>query len=63
MNKTIIGMGVGALFALTWVTLGFWAFVLVVVAVVIGAIVGRIVDDKPDLRGVVAAFRGKRSSS
>lgn len=63
MSHAAIGMGVGALLALSWVTLGFWAFVFVAVALAIGGIVGRVVDGKLDLRSVADAFRGKRSSS
>ncbi len=63
MSHTAIGMGVGATLALTWLTLGFWAFVLVLVAILIGAIVGRVFDGKLDLKSLAEAFRGKRSSS
>ncbi len=63
MTRTVIGMGIGAVLALTWVSLGFWAFVLVLVAMAIGAGVGRIVDGKLDVRALTDAVRGKRSSS
>ncbi len=63
MTRTVIGMGAGAVLALTWIALGFWAFVLVVVAMAIGAAVGRALDGKLDIHAVTDAFRGKRSSS
>jgi uncharacterized membrane protein len=56
-------MGVGALLALTWITVGFWAFVIVLVAMAIGAGIGRVLEGKLDLRTLTDAFRGKRSSS
>ncbi|HEY0261040.1 MAG TPA: hypothetical protein VGC18_14445 [Lacisediminihabitans sp.] len=63
MTRTVVGMGVGAVLALTWIAFGFWAFVLVLVALAIGGGVGRIVDGKLDVHAVADAFRGKRSSS
>ncbi len=63
MSRTVVGMGVGAVLALTWIALGFWAFVLVLVAMAIGAGVGRIMDGKLDVHTLTDAFRGKRSSS
>lgn len=63
MSHTTIGMGVGALLALTWITLGFWAFVFVLVAIAVGAGVGRAADGKLDFRSLVGSFRGTRSSS
>ena len=56
-------MGVGAVLALSWAALGFWAFVLVLFAMSVGAAIGRILDGRLDVRAVTAAFRGKRSSS
>ena len=62
MTAARVGIAIGAILALTWVTLGFWAFVFVAIAMLVGAIVGRIVDGKLDVTGLVNAFRGKRSS-
>jgi uncharacterized membrane protein len=56
-------MLVGAILALTWVILGFWAFLFVGVAMLVGALVGRVVDGSLDLSSVIGAFQGKRSSS
>lgn len=63
MTRTVVGMGVGAVLSLTWIAAGFWAFVLVLVAMAIGAGVGRVLDGRLDLHAVTDAFRGKRSSS
>lgn len=63
MTATQAGTAIGALLALVWIFTGFWPFFFVVVAMSIGAIVGRVVDGKLDPTGVVNAFRGKRSSS
>ncbi|MEX1079138.1 MAG: hypothetical protein WED09_08535 [Homoserinimonas sp.] len=62
-SSTKFGIIVGAVLALTWIVLGFWAFALVAVAMLAGGLVGRIVDGKLDVRGVADAVRGKRSSS
>lgn len=64
MNSSAkFGILVGAVLALTWVVFGFWAFVLVAVAMLVGGLAGRIIDGKLDVRGVVDAIRGRRSSS
>ncbi|GAA4190930.1 hypothetical protein GCM10022288_20980 [Gryllotalpicola kribbensis] len=63
MSKTVVGMALGAVLALSWAALGFWAFVLVLFAMAVGAGVGRIMDGRLDVRTLTDAFRGKRSSS
>ncbi|CAN5240727.1 hypothetical protein BH09ACT6_BH09ACT6_13210 [soil metagenome] len=63
MSHTTIGIAVGAILALTWITLGFWAFVFVAVAMAIGFFVARVIDGKLDVRSLADALRGKRSSS
>ncbi len=63
MSTTVTGAAAGALLALTWIVLGFWAFVLVAVAMLVGAGVGQVVAGRLDLRALVGAFRGGRSSS
>jgi uncharacterized membrane protein len=62
-SATRTGTLVGALLALTWVALGFWPFFFVAVAMGIGALVGRIIEGKLSVAGLIDAFRGKRSSS
>lgn len=63
MSTTVVGAAVGAVLALTWLVLGFWACVLVAVAMLVGALVGRIVDGRIDVRALADALRGRRSSS
>ncbi|MDQ0538792.1 putative membrane protein [Curtobacterium flaccumfaciens] len=63
MNATVVGMGVGALLAIVAVTLGFWAFVVVAVCMVLGALVARIVTGDVDFRRLLDVLRGRRSSS
>ncbi|KTR08342.1 DUF2273 domain-containing protein [Curtobacterium sp. SP.BCp] len=63
MNGTVVGAGVGAVLAIVAVTLGFWAFVVVAVFMLVGALVGRIVSGDLDVRRLVDVLRGRRSSS
>lgn len=63
MSATRTGMLIGAVLALTWVTLGFWAFFFVAFAIAVGAVIGRIVDGKLDASALIDVFRGKRTSS
>lgn len=63
MSATVTGAAVGAVLALTWITLGFWAFVIVGVAMLVGAVIGRIVDGRLDVHALADVFRGRRSSS
>ncbi|MFB2600235.1 DUF2273 domain-containing protein [Herbiconiux sp. P17] len=62
-SATRTGILVGAVLALTWIVLGFWPFFFVALAMAVGALIGRIVDGKISVAGLVDAFRGKRSSS
>ncbi|GGL04488.1 putative membrane protein [Curtobacterium luteum] len=63
MNATVVGAGVGAVLAIVAVTLGFWAFVVVAAAMLVGALVGRIVSGDLDVRRLADVLRGRRSSS
>ncbi|MFS0729241.1 DUF2273 domain-containing protein [Curtobacterium sp. 1P10AnD] len=63
MNATVVGAGAGAVLAIVAVTLGFWAFVVVAVFMLVGALVGRIVSGDLDVRRLVDVLRGRRSSS
>lgn len=63
MNATVVGMGVGALLAIVAVTLGFWAFVVVAVCMLVGGVVARIVTGDIDVRRLLDVLRGRRSSS
>jgi chromate transport protein ChrA len=57
------GIAVAAVLALVWIAFGFVPFLLVAVAMVIGALVGRAVDGRLSLAPLVDAFRGRRTSS
>jgi uncharacterized membrane protein len=63
VSATVTGTAAGALLALTWIVLGFGAFALVAVAMLIGATVGRVADGRLDVRALADAVRGRRSSS
>lgn len=65
MSTTQIGMAIAAVLAIVWVTpgLGFGAMILVAIAIVIGALIGRYVSGELDISGIVNAVRGRRSSS
>jgi uncharacterized membrane protein len=62
VSTTVVGMLVGAVLALTWIAFGFWAFVLVAVAMALGALVARVLAGRLDLRALADALRGRRSS-
>lgn len=63
ISSTKMGIIVGALLALTWHGLGFWVFFFVAMAMLVGAVFGRISDGKLDIRSLVDVFRGKGPSS
>lgn len=63
MTPTTIGMAVAATLVLTWIAFGLGAFLLVLVVMVIGALIGRIIEGKLDAKGLLDMVRGKGSSS
>jgi hypothetical protein len=63
VTATQTGMAVAAVLAIVWIGFSFGAFVLVALAIAIGAVIGRIVDGRLDVAEIVAAVRGRRSSS
>lgn len=63
MTSTTVGMASGAVLAISALTFGFWAMLLVALFMAIGAVVSRVADGKMDLRGVLDALSGKRTSS
>jgi uncharacterized membrane protein len=63
VNATVVGTGIGALLAIVAVTLGFWAFVVVAVFMLVGGLVGRILSGDIDFRRLLDVLRGRRSSS
>ena len=62
-SATRTGILIGAVLALTWVVIGFWAFFFVAIAMAIGALIGRIIEGKLSISALVDVFRGKRTSS
>lgn len=62
MSPTTMGALIGALLALAALMFGFWGFLLMALFAGIGALVGRIVSGKIDLRGLADAFTGRRTS-
>lgn len=63
MTHTTTGIAIGAVLALTALTLGVWAFLLVALFMALGALVARVFDGEIDLRRLADVFRGRRSSS
>jgi hypothetical protein len=63
VTKTQSGVAIAAVLAIVWIAFNFGAFVLVAVAMVIGALVGSYLDGRLDVSGILSAVRGRRSSS
>lgn len=63
MNMTVIGIGIGAFVAFMSFQFGLWGFLVSLLFMGIGAILGRAADGKLDLRSVLDAITGRRSSS
>jgi uncharacterized membrane protein len=63
VTATQSGVAIAAVLAIVWIAIGFGAFVLVAIAMLIGALIGRYVEGRLDVSGIVSAVRGRRSSS
>lgn len=63
MNLTIAGAAIGAFIAFMSLEFGLWGFLVSILFMAIGALLGRAAEGKLDLRGVVDAIIGRRSSS
>ncbi|MBW4042570.1 MAG: DUF2273 domain-containing protein [Acidobacteria bacterium] len=63
MSTTQTGMAIAAVLAIVWIAFGFGAFILVALAIVVGALIGRYIEGRLDVSGIVSAVRGRRSSS
>ena len=63
MSTTQTAMAIAATLAIVWIAFGFGAFVLVAIAIAVGALVGRYVEGRLDVSGLVSTLRGRRSSS
>lgn len=62
MSATATGALIGALLAFAALMFGFWGFLLTAVFIGIGALVGRIVSGKLDVRGLADVVTGRRTS-
>lgn len=62
MTPTIAGALFGAILAVSILVFGFWGFVLVAALMAVGALLGRIVSGKLDIRGLADAITGRRTS-
>lgn len=62
MTPTISGALVGLILAVAALIFGFWGFLLVALFMAIGAVVGRIVSGKIDIRSIANAFTGRSTS-
>ncbi len=63
MSSTTAGVAVGATLAISALAFGFWAMLLVALFMAVGAVVARTMEGRLDLRGVLDALGGKRTSS
>ena len=62
MSATVSGAVIGAILAVSALVFGFWGFLLVALFMGIGAVLGRAVSGKLDVRGLANAFSGRRTS-
>ena len=63
MSAPVLGAAAGAVLMLTWIALGFGPLLLVALGMALGSFVGMAVSKRIDMRGLLDAFRGSRSSS
>lgn len=63
MTPTVTGLATGAVLAFAALLFGFWGFLLVALFMGIGAMIGRMAEGKLELRSILDAFAGRRSSS
>lgn len=63
MRYTILGMGIGAFLAAMIFAFGFWGFLVAIIFMAIGGVIGRAAEGRIDLRGAINALLGRRSSS
>jgi uncharacterized membrane protein len=63
VNLTVAGIAMGAFVAFMSLQFGLWGFLVALLFMAIGALLGRAAEGKLDLRGVLDAIIGRRSSS
>ncbi|MDQ0754439.1 hypothetical protein [Arthrobacter sp. B3I4] len=63
MTPTVAGVAAGAFLAFMSFSFGLWGFLGSLLFMAIGALLGRAAEGKLDLRSVIDAITGRRSSS
>jgi len=63
VSPTVVGIAVGAFVAFMSLQFGLWGFLISLLFMGIGALLGRAAEGKLDLRSVIDAVSGRRSSS
>ncbi|MBT2553185.1 hypothetical protein [Arthrobacter sp. ISL-5] len=63
MSLTVVGIAIGAFMAFMSFQFGWWGFLVSLLFMGIGALLGRAAEGKLDLRSVIDALSGRRSSS
>lgn len=63
MSPTVVGIVMGAFVAFMSLRFGLWGFLISLLFMGIGALLGRAAEGKLDLRSVIDALSGRRSSS
>lgn len=63
MSLTVVGTAIGAFVAFMSLQFGLWGFLISLLFMAIGALLGRAAEGKLDLRSVMDALSGRRSSS
>ena len=63
MSLTVVGIAIGAFVAFMSFQFGLWGFLISLLFMGIGALLGRAAEGKLDLRSVIDALSGRRSSS
>jgi uncharacterized membrane protein len=63
VNLTLVGTVLGAFVAFMSLQFGLWGFLVSLLFMAVGAVLGRAAEGKLDLRGIFDAIIGRRSSS
>jgi uncharacterized membrane protein len=63
VSLTVVGIGIGAFVAFMSLQFGLWGFLISLLFMGLGALLGRAAEGKLDLRSVIDALSGRRSSS
>jgi uncharacterized membrane protein len=63
VSLTVVGIAIGAFVAFMSFQFGLWGFLISLLFMGIGALLGRAAEGKLDLRSVIDALSGRRSSS